>query len=270
MICFPNAKINLGLNIVAKRADGYHDLETVFYPIGLKDALEIILSDSGDAYRFFPSGIHIEGRQEQNLVIKALKLIAQEKEIPSIDIHLLKKIPFGAGLGGGSSDAAFMLKLLNETFSLNYSEKALEEKAAQIGADCAFFVRNKPAFAAGIGDILEPVELDLSAYRLVLVKPDCPISTQAAYAGVKPRRAEIPLKEVIRKPISEWKQLMKNDFEEAIFPKFPEIAAIKQQLYEHGALYASMSGSGSSVYGLFANIPALDDTFKKYFLWTSY
>lgn len=270
MISFPNAKINLGLNIVSKRSDGYHNIETIFYPIGLKDALEIIPSESGKDYRLFLSGIRIDGEEDENLIIKALKLIAREKPIPCIDIHLLKKIPFGAGLGGGSSDAAFMLKLLNETFSLNYSDEELEEKAAQIGADCAFFIRNKPAFASEIGNVLESVAINLSAYQLVLVKPDCRISTKEAYAMVNPHKAEVSLKEIILKPVSEWKKFMKNDFEESVFTQFPKIRTIKQQLYEHGAVYASMSGSGSSVYGLFHHIPELGDAFKNHFVWTTY
>ncbi|MEA5043422.1 MAG: 4-(cytidine 5'-diphospho)-2-C-methyl-D-erythritol kinase, partial [Petrimonas sp.] len=182
MICFPNAKINLGLNIISKRPDGYHNLETVFYPIGLKDALEIVPSDGEENYRFFQTGIEIRENTDDNLVIKALKLISEEREIPNIDIHLLKKIPFGAGLGGGSSDAAFMLKLLDYTFSLNYTTTQLEQKAAKIGADCAFFVRNKPAIATGVGNILEEIELDLDNYFFVLVKPDVTVSTKDAYA----------------------------------------------------------------------------------------
>lgn len=251
MICFPNAKINLGLNIISKRPDGYHNLETVFYPIGLKDALEIVPSDGEENYRFFQTGIEIRGNTDDNLVIKALKLISEEREIPNIDIHLLKKIPFGAGLGGGSSDAAFMLKLLDYTFSLNYTTTQLEQKAAKIGADCAFFIRNKPAIATGIGNILEEIELDLDNYFFVLVKPDVTVSTKDAYATISPAAPKISLKEIIKKPVSEWKELMKNDFEPSVFKKYPEICTIKEQLYAKGALYASMSGSGSSVYGFF-------------------
>ena len=252
MICFPNAKINLGLHIVSRRSDGYHNLETIFYPIGLKDALEIIPSTET---RFFQTGIPIEGAPENNLVIRALRLIAAEKKLPEMDIHLLKKIPSGAGLGGGSSDAAFMLKLLNETFNLGYSTEELITRAARLGADCPFFILNKPAFATGIGDKLETIELDLRNYTFLLVKPDIMVSTKAAYAMITPREPDLPLKEIIQRPVEEWKGLLKNDFEPPVFEKFPEICMIKQQLYEMGALYASMSGSGSSLFGLFKKEP---------------
>lgn len=277
MICFPNAKINLGLNVISKRPDGYHNLETVFYPIGLKDALEIVPSHthaSADlqsvltvGYRFFQTGIEIQGNADDNLVIKALKLISEEKEIPPIDIHLLKKIPFGAGLGGGSSDAAFMLKLLNDTFSLGYTVSELEHKAARIGADCAFFIKNKPAIATGIGNELEEIELDLSKYFFVLVKPDIFVPTKDAYTMISPKQPEVSLKEIVEKPISEWKELMKNDFEPSVFKKYPEICNIKQQLYDFGAIYASMSGSGSSVYAFFEK--ETDVKFDNCFVWTN-
>lgn len=288
MICFPNAKINLGLNIVSKRSDGYHNLETIFYPIGLKDALEIVPSETAPSMqselteprpepvkvqpepvegRFFQTGIEIQGNVNDNLVIKALKLISQEKEIPPIDIHLLKKIPFGAGLGGGSSDAAFMLKLLNDTFSLGYSISELEQKAATLGADCAFFIKNKPAFAFGIGDKLEEIELDLSDYYFVLVKPDVFVPTKDAYSMIHPQQPEISLKEIVQKPLSEWKELMKNDFETPIFKKYSEISTIKEQLYDLGAVYASMSGSGSSVFGFFESKPDLKNIFNNHFTW---
>ncbi|MDO5665920.1 MAG: 4-(cytidine 5'-diphospho)-2-C-methyl-D-erythritol kinase [Bacteroidia bacterium] len=276
MICFPNAKINLGLNIISKRSDGYHNLETIFYPIGLKDALEIIPFDNSTAgadyksaptagYRFFQTGIEIQGNTDDNLVIKAWKLISAEKEIPPIDIHLLKKIPFGAGLGGGSADAAFMLKLLNDTFSLGYTISELEHKAAKIGADCAFFIRNKPTFATGIGNELKEIELDLSRYFFVLAKPDIFVSTKDAYAMVSPQQPEISLERIIKRPVSEWKKLMKNDFEPSVFKKYPEICNIKQQLYDLGAIYASMSGSGSSVFAFFEK--ETDVKFDNCFVW---
>lgn len=251
MICFPNAKINLGLNIISRRGDGYHNLETLFYPIGLRDGLEIVPSGREEDFRLFQTGATIQGDKDDNLVIKALKLISEEKKIPGIDIHLFKKIPFGAGLGGGSSDAAFMLKLLNDTFSLGYTVPELEQKAAEIGADCPFFIKNKPAFAKGTGNLLEEVDLDLSSYFFVLVKPDITVSTKEAYSLISPVPPEIPLGEIIQKPVSEWKGLLKNDFEPPIFKKYPEICRIKEQLYAKGAVYASMSGSGSSVYGFF-------------------
>lgn len=270
MLCFPNAKINLGLHVVSKRKDGYHNLETVFYPIGLKDALEIIPSESGEKYRFFPSGIEIESDTADNLVIKAWQLMANKREIPPLDIHLLKKIPFGAGLGGGSADAAFMLKLLNDTFDLNYAKHELMILAAKLGADCPFFIQNKPAFATGIGDQLEEIELDLSDYFFVLIKPDCFVSTKDAYAMVAPKEPEISIKEILKKPIHEWKHALKNDFEASVFKKFPEICAIKHQLYDLGAVYVSMSGSGSSVFGLFESKIDTADLFKNYFVWKSY
>lgn len=292
MICFPNAKINLGLHVVSRRTDGYHNLETVFYPIGLKDALEIIPApEAGKAgntelsgsrseesgttdgyissgkYRFFQTGIPIGGSPENNLVIKALNLIAAEKKLPAIDIHLLKKIPSGAGLGGGSSDAAFMLALLNETFGLGYSKQELMLRAARLGADCPFFILNRPAFATGTGDILEPIEIDLSGYTFLLVKPDIMVSTKEAYAMITPQQPELPLKEIIRKPPETWRELMKNDFEPPVFKKFPEICRIRQQLYDMGAVYASMSGSGSSVFGLFEKEPCWQGAFDNYFVW---
>lgn len=277
MICFPNAKINLGLNIVSKRPDGYHNIETVFYPVGLKDALEIIPFDDSvaddmhpvptEGYRFFQTGIEIQGKAADNLAIKAMQLIAQEREIPTIDIHLLKKIPFGAGLGGGSSDAAFMLKLLNKTFSLGYTVSELEKKAAEIGADCAFFIKNKPALATGIGNELTEIELDLGRYFIVLVKPEVFVPTKDAYAMVSPKHPDVLLKEIVKKPVSEWKEIMRNDFEPSVFRKYPEIREIKEQLYKNGALYASMSGSGSSVYGFFEKETEVN--FKHCFVWTN-
>ncbi len=275
MILFPNAKINLGLHVAARREDGYHNLETIFYPVGLKDALEIIpLTDDrapedGKRYRLYQTGIRLQGNDDDNLVVKAWKLIASEKRIPPIEIHLLKKIPFGSGLGGGSSDAAIMLRLLNNTFSLGYSEAELTTRAACLGADCAFFIRNRPALATGIGDILEPVELDLSHLTLVVVKPDIRVSTAEAYAMITPHQPEESLREIIKLPVSAWRERMKNDFEAPVFKKYPEIWRVKQQLYERGASYASMSGSGSSVYGFFEEIPDLTGLFNNQFVWTS-
>lgn len=283
MICFPNAKINVGLHVVSRRADGYHNLETVFYPIGLKDALEVIVMPSGTPvtpvtdksfcspknYKFDQTGIPIEGKPEDNLVIKALHLISAEKELPDLDVRLLKKIPHGAGLGGGSSDAAFMLKLLNDAFDLGYSEKDLTRLAARLGADCPFFILNKPAFATGTGDQLEPIELDLSNYTILLVKPDIRISTKEAYAMITPRKPELSLREIVQKPLETWRELLKNDFELPVFKKYPEICRIKEQLYEMGAVYASMSGSGSAVFGLFVKKPDWKGMFGDHFMWRS-
>ena len=260
MITFPNAKINLGLNIVEKRPDGYHNLETIFYPIPLQDALEITPWEGGERkYKLAQSGIQIAGDDEHNLVVKAYKLLDSLYNLPPIEINLLKHIPSGAGLGGGSADAAFMLCMLNQHFQLNIPNEQLEVYAAQLGADCAFFVENKPTFAEGIGNIFSPIELSLKGYKLLLVKPDIFVSTRDAFAQIKPKRPTISLKEVAKMPIEAWKTYMVNDFEESVFPQFPAIADIKAKLYDMGAIYASMSGSGSSVFALFKG----DDTLPK-------
>ncbi len=262
MITFPNAKINLGLNIVEKRPDGYHNLETIFYPIPLQDALEITPWEGGERkYKLAQSGIQIAGDDESNLVVKAYKLLDNLYNLPPIEINLLKHIPSGAGLGGGSADAAFMLCMLNQHFQLNIPNEQLEVYAAQLGADCAFFVENKPTFAEGIGNIFSPIELSLKGYKLLLVKPDIFVSTRDAFAQIKPKRPSISLKEVAKMPIEAWKTYMVNDFEESVFPQFPAIADIKALLYDMGAIYASMSGSGSSVFALFkgdATLPKVD------------
>lgn len=262
MITFPNAKINLGLNIVEKRPDGYHNLETIFYPIPLQDALEITPWEGGERkYKLAQSGIQIAGDDENNLVVKAYKLLDNLHNLPPIEINLLKHIPSGAGLGGGSADAAFMLCMLNQHFQLNIPNEQLEVYAAQLGADCAFFVENKPTFAEGIGNIFSPIELSLKGYKLLLVKPDIFVSTRDAFAQIKPKRPSISLKEVAKMPVEAWKTYMVNDFEESVFPQFPAIADIKAKLYDMGAIYASMSGSGSSVFALFkgdATLPKVD------------
>lgn len=262
MITFPNAKINLGLNIVEKRPDGYHNLETIFYPIPLQDALEITPWEGGERkYKLAQSGIQIAGDDEHNLVVKAYKLLDSLYNLPPIEINLLKHIPSGAGLGGGSADAAFMLCMLNQHFQLNIPNEQLEVYAAQLGADCAFFVENKPTFAEGIGNIFSPIELSLKGYKLLLVKPDIFVSTRDAFAQIKPKRPSISLKEVAKMPVEAWKTYMVNDFEESVFPQFPAIADIKAKLYDMGAIYASMSGSGSSVFALFkgdATLPKVD------------
>jgi 4-diphosphocytidyl-2-C-methyl-D-erythritol kinase len=262
MITFPNAKINLGLNIVEKRPDGYHNLETIFYPIPLQDALEITPWEGGERkYKLAQSGIQIEGDDEHNLVVKAYKLLDNLHNLPPIEINLLKHIPSGAGLGGGSADAAFMLCMLNQHFQLNIPNEQLEVYAAQLGADCAFFVENKPTFAEGIGNIFSPIELSLKGYKLLMVKPDIFVSTRDAFAQIKPKRPSISLKEVAKMPVEAWKTYMVNDFEESVFPQFPAIADIKAKLYDMGAIYASMSGSGSSVFALFkgdATLPKVD------------
>ena len=264
MLTYPNAKINLGLNITEKRPDGYHNLETVFYPIPLQDAIEVTRHEGNQLYTLKIKGVNIEGEPDNNLVIKAYNLLKKDFSTMSpVDIHMYKHIPTGAGLGGGSADAAFMIKLLNEKFNLQLSTEKMEEYASRLGADCAFFVRNQPVFATGIGNIFEPIELSLKCYHLVLVKPDIFVSTKDAYANVTPKHPETSLKEIIQAPIETWKKTMKNDFEESVFMKFPEIAAIKDKLYDLGAIYASMSGSGSSVFGIFKEqIEYVDEIFS--------
>lgn len=264
MITFPNAKINLGLNIVEKRPDGYHNLETIFYPINLQDALEVTRRENNDKeYTLHISGSPLEGEPEDNLVVKAYKLLKKDHPgLLPVDIHMYKHIPAGAGLGGGSSDAACMIKLLNDKFSLGLSTERMEEYAVKLGADCAFFIRNKPVFATGIGNLFEPVELSLKGYHIILIKPDIFVSTRDAFAEIKPVRPAVSLKEIVKQPMETWKHSMKNDFEDSVFKKFPEIAAIKDELYDLGAVYAAMSGSGSSVYGIFkAPIENVEDKF---------
>lgn len=262
MIAFPNAKINLGLSITEKRPDGYHNLETVFYPVCLEDALEIQTSSvNKEKITLSQYGLDIAGKPEDNLVVKAYLLLDKEFHLPPIDIHLYKHIPSGAGLGGGSSDAAFMLKLLNKHYDLQLSDEQLELYAATLGADCAFFIKNVPTFAEGIGNVFSPISLSLKGYQIMLIKPDVFVSTREAFANIHPHRPEQSVKEVIKRPVQEWKDRLINDFEASVFPLHPIIGNIKEELYKYGALYASMSGSGSSVFGLFEPkfpLPTLD------------
>lgn len=266
MICFPNAKINLGLNVVSKRPDGYHNIETVFYPIPIQDALEVVAAET---FSFSQTGIPVDAPADSNLVVKALNRLKAQYSVPPLEVHLLKAIPFGAGLGGGSADAAFMLKLLNQFCGFGLSDETLETEAAAIGADCPFFIRNKPVFASGIGNLFEPVDLSLKGYHLCLVKPDIAVSTREAYSLVVPAQPEISLKEIIRKPIAEWRQCMVNDFEASVFSQYPRIGEIKDKLYERGALYAAMSGSGSSLFGIFEQAPHIKEQklFPDHFVW---
>lgn len=266
MINFPNAKINLGLNIVSKREDGYHNLETVFYPIPIKDALEIIVSDK-DKDVFVASGLKVTNIAEDNLVMKALMLMRSLYPIPPLEIRLLKKIPFGAGIGGGSADAAFMLRLLNAKFELKASDEQLADIAVKLGADCPFFIYNKPMYATGIGEVLENVDLSLEDYVLALVKPDIHVSTKDAFANIKPKETTISAKDIVKQPIEKWKDILVNDFEASIFPKYPAIKHIKDKLYALGALYASMSGSGSSVYAIFNKKTDLKHHFSDCYVW---
>ncbi|WP_372649232.1 4-(cytidine 5'-diphospho)-2-C-methyl-D-erythritol kinase [Draconibacterium sp.] len=258
MITFPNAKINIGLNVVEKRPDGYHNLETIFYPVKLSDALEVI---EAEETAFSSSGIEIDSTAENNLVYKAYSLLAGDFHLSPVKMHLHKVIPFGAGLGGGSADAAFALKMLNDYFGLGLTTIQLENYAARIGADCPFFIENKPTFAHSIGDQFKPVNLDLSAYEIVIVKPPISVSTPQAYRNIVPTKPGFNLLEIDQLPIEEWKTVVKNDFEKSVFPQLPEIENLKENLYEAGAVYASMSGSGSAVFGIFRHLPTNLDRF---------
>ena len=249
MIAFPHAKINLGLSVVSKRPDGFHNLETIFYPIPLHDVLEIV--PSGE-FHFFPGGLNIPGDAADNLVLRAFHLLkSQYPKISSLGIYLYKAIPLGAGLGGGSSDGAFIIQLLNQYFNLHISPVELTGFALQLGSDCPFFMQSEACFALGRGEILEPLKLDLSAYSFLLIHSEIRIPTNWAYSKVKPSAPQYDLKESISKPVETWPHIIKNDFEEAVFETYPLLKKIKDQLYSSGALFASMTGSGSTIYGIF-------------------
>jgi 4-diphosphocytidyl-2-C-methyl-D-erythritol kinase len=260
VIVFPNCKINLGLRIISKRDDGYHDLETIFYPLPFYDALEIIRSkEDGPSVLFSASGTVIEGNKENNLCVKAYDLIKKiHPSLPTATIHLHKAIPSGAGLGGGSADAAFTLQLLNTKFDLALSTDQLISYALQLGSDCPFFIVNKPCFATGRGEILQEIILDLPDYKFVVVNPGIHISTAQAFDGITPAPPARSVKEIIQQPVETWKAELINDFEKNIFIQHPEIATIKNKLYDNGAIYASMSGSGSTVYGIFKKNAVVD------------
>jgi len=254
MVIFPNAKINIGLNVTERRADGYHNLETIFYPVKINDVLEIVPADK---LSFESSGLDIPGSVENNLCIKAYHLLKKHHNLPPVKIHLHKNIPIGAGLGGGSSDAAFFIKLLDQNFGLNLDVEEMQDYARILGADCAFFIENKPVFAFEKGDEFEPVKLDLSEYKIILVMPPAQVSTSEAYCGVKPAQTKTSLIELVDMPVNEWKKFIKNDFEESVFRNHIMIRGVKAALYEAGALFASMSGSGASVFGIFETLPDL-------------
>lgn len=276
MIVYPNAKINIGLNVVAKRPDGYHDLETVFYPINLQDAIDIkeigtdkeidVDAPPASGYKFKVTGSLLDGSPDDNLVVRAFKLLKHDFDLPPVSFVLYKHIPTGAGLGGGSADAAFTIKALNERFSLGLSDEQMEDYCTRLGADCPFFIKNTPVFATGIGNVFHPINLNLSGKVIVLVKPDIFVSTKDAYAKVTVQRPQHPLPELLSQPIDTWKDTVMNDFEPSVFSKYPEIAAIKDRMYDLGALYASMSGSGSSVFGIFsAPVEHIDEVFSGMF-----
>ena len=254
MVLFPNCKINLGLQVVRKRDDGYHDIETVFYPVLLQDALEAVQNNEPEEknFQFSTSGLTIYGKNEDNLCIKAYQLLKKDlPQLSSIKLHLHKTIPTGTGLGGGSADGAFTLKLLNQKFDLRLSTEQLLNYARQLGSDCPFFVVNKPCYATGRGEVLETIQLDLSAYKLIIVNPGIHVSTSEAFSLITPALPSRSIKKIIHQPVESWKSGLKNDFEEPVFKKYPEIKQIKDDLYKAGAFYASMTGSGSAIYGIF-------------------
>lgn len=265
MIQFPNAKINLGLQITAKLPDGFHELTSIFYPVGWADALEIIIAEE---FQLTLSGIVYDGDAANNLCTKVFKALQQEYNLPHVHIHLHKNIPVGAGLGGGSSDAAFALKMLNQLFDLKLDNHAMQEWIKPFGSDCAFFVDNMPAMAPNKGESLRKIDFSLAGKYIVLVYPNLFISTKEAYSQVVPCKSNISLEDYISLPLSDWKDTVLNDFEKSLFPSYPLLSTVKQHLYDLGASYASMSGSGSTMYGIFDNDPNIKDIFpSNYLIW---
>jgi 4-diphosphocytidyl-2-C-methyl-D-erythritol kinase len=249
MVIFPNCKINLGLNVIGKREDGYHNIETVFLPLPVYDALEII--ETKNETTFSTTGF-ATGNNEKNLCLKAYFLLKKDfRKLPEIQCHLHKAIPVGAGLGGGSSDATHTLLLLNKKLGLNISQEQLFGYALQLGSDCPFFLLNKSSMASGRGEILKPVSLPLSKYKILLINPGISINTKDIFEKITPQLPARSISEIITQPVSTWKNLLQNDFEKVVFPQYPEVADLKEKMYENGALYASMSGTGSSVFGIF-------------------
>ncbi|MEM7550057.1 MAG: 4-(cytidine 5'-diphospho)-2-C-methyl-D-erythritol kinase [Bacteroidota bacterium] len=248
MVVFPNAKINIGLNIIQRLPNGYHEIESCMYPIGWSDILEIIPSDH---FSFEHSGLKIDDNPDQNLCVKAYRLLKDKYHLPPVSIYLHKIVPMGAGLGGGSSDAAFTLKVLNDLFELNISIEDLQKYASQLGSDCPFFIKNKPAIATGTGTDLQEIDLKLDSKYMVVIKPKVHSATASAYQGVDPRKPDLPLGELLSHPLKNWKSTVKNQFEETIGKRQAEIIQIKDRLYELGAVYSSMTGSGSAIYGFF-------------------
>lgn len=257
MITFPIAKVNLGLNIVERRADGYHNLQTVFYPVPLTDALEV-----NEMHHAFPltadcdikvSGIALDGPEEQNLVVRAYRMLKNDfPTLPRLHVHLHKNIPSQAGMGGGSSDGTAMLLLLNRCYGLGLSQEQLIQRAKRLGADCPFFVMNSPAYAEGIGERLKPISLKLSGWHMAIVRPDINIPTKEAFALIEPRQPRENCLDIVSQPVETWREKLTNDFEKSVFAQHPLLANIKDSLYQQGAVYAAMSGSGSSIFGLFS------------------
>lgn len=248
MVAFPGCKINLGLHILSRRPDGYHELNTGFYPVPWSDLLEFVPSKE---FSLTVTGLDIPGLQDDNLVTKAYRLLKRDVDLPPIQGHLHKLVPMGAGLGGGSADAAHALRLLDNLFELNLAPPALSAYAQQLGSDCSFFLTDTPAIGRGRGDLLEPLELRLKGHYLVIFAPEIHIATADAYAGVTPQMPKEKLHVTLKRPVTEWREWLVNDFEPSVFSRFPVLAALKESCYAKGALYASLSGSGSSVFGLF-------------------
>jgi 4-diphosphocytidyl-2-C-methyl-D-erythritol kinase len=267
MVSFPPCKINLGLHVVAKRTDGYHDLETCFYPVPWTDILEVIPANT---FAFSSSGNEIPGAPDQNLCVKAYQLLAREFSIDPVFIHLHKIIPMGAGLGGGSSDAAHVIRMLNEIFSLDLPQEKMIQLAGSIGSDTAFFIQDLPMLGTGRGEVLFDIQVDLHGKFLVLVNPDIHVSTSEAYSNIRPAAPNVRLSEILARPLLEWKDLLKNDFEDSVFSKYPAIKELKDKLYSLGATYASMSGSGATVFGLFKNEFNVVNEFPNTTVWASY
>jgi 4-diphosphocytidyl-2-C-methyl-D-erythritol kinase len=268
MLSFPNAKINLGLNIVRKRADGFHDLETVFYPVtGLRDALETVHGNTGDGtLNFTHTGLEIAGDTAHNLCCKAYHLLKKDfPQLPAIQMHLHKVIPMGAGLGGGSADGAFALNMLNQQFGLGLSEQQLINYALILGSDCPFFIINKACYATGRGEKLEHSSVDLSAYQLVLINPGIHVPTGWAFSQIQPTTPTHHCKEIVQQPVETWRDTLTNDFEAPVMKAYPEMQAIKEQLYQQRAVYAAMTGTGSTVYGIFSKNDAPSFNFPSHY-----
>jgi len=274
MISYPNCKINIGLRVLNKRQDGYHNIETAFYPVPLKEVLEIIPSpNQKKKVEYFSDGLIVRGDASSNLVIKAYNLLDKEFGLAPVQIFLYKNIPMGAGLGGGSADAAFALKLLNKIFELGLNNQELKKYALELGSDCPFFIDNTGSLASGRGEVLDKLELDLTGYFLVIVKPEIHVSTALAYSEVniiERIEKELSLKSMLALPLDSWKENVINHFEESVFKRQPVISQIKSELYKSGAIYSSMSGSGSSVYALFKQEVDLRSKFEKYFYFSSF
>ena len=267
MILFPSCKINLGLNVLSRRSDGYHDIESVMYPVrGLYDTVEIVCNGE-NGLRFSSSGAELDCGEGDNICVRAFELMHRRYGISGVDMHLHKTIPFGAGLGGGSADGVAVLKILNEMFGVGLDTAGLEALAGELGSDTVFFVRDLPALAQGRGERLSPVDVNLSGYYITIVKPDLFVSTGEAYKGVVPAGTVGTVAETVSGDIGTWKDNLVNDFEPSVFKRYPQIAAVKEQLYAMGAVYASMSGSGSAVYGIFEEEPRQSGNFQGMFVY---